>query len=159
MSAAPQRILYVIGALGVGGAERQLLELAAGLDRTSFAPLVVSLDAGHEYADAFHARSVPVLELPRTGSFEWRRLARLRRLLAVERPAIVHAFLVGPSLYTRLACTGLRPRPIVVVSERSIEGRRRAAVRYADRALVGAADSEPADHVDDALRGGAHSCT
>ena len=137
---APCRILYVIGALGVGGAERQLLELAAGLDRAAFSALVCSLDAGHEFAEAFARRGVPVLELQRHGSFDVRRLARLRRLVEHERPDVVHAFLVGPSLYTRLACLGLRARPRLVVSERSIEGRRRRSVRLADRALAGSVD-------------------
>ncbi|HVH04374.1 MAG TPA: glycosyltransferase, partial [Myxococcota bacterium] len=137
---APRRVLYVIGGLGVGGAERQLLELAAGLDRAEFAATVCSLDSGHDYADAFHARGVPVLELPRKGSFDVQRLARLRRFVRAERPDVVHAFLVGPSVYTRLACIGLRPRPVMIVSERSIQGRARFVVRNADRALVRSAD-------------------
>jgi glycosyltransferase involved in cell wall biosynthesis len=145
----------VIGGLGVGGAERQLLELAAGLDRARFQPSVCSIDAGHEFAEAFRRRGVPLLELERHGSFDTRRLARLRRLVEHERPDVLHAFLVGPSLYTRLACLGLRRRPLLVVSERSIEGRRRRVVRLADRALAGSVDCfvANAEAVRDALLG------
>jgi glycosyltransferase involved in cell wall biosynthesis len=145
----------VIGGLGVGGAERQLLELAAGLDRARYRASVCSLDAGHEFAEAFGRRGVPLLELQRHGSFDVRRLSRLRKLVAAERPDVVHAFLVGPSLYTRLACLGLRPRPLLVVSERSIEGRRRRVVRFADRALAGSVDCfvANAEAVRDALLG------
>jgi glycosyltransferase involved in cell wall biosynthesis len=135
-----RRLLYVIGGLGVGGAERQLLELCSGLDRASFAPLVVSLDAGYEYARAFREREIPVVELVRRGSADVARLLELRRLVARERPALVHAFLVGPSLYARLACLGVRPRPRVLVSERSLASSRPFAVRAADRALSGLAD-------------------
>jgi glycosyltransferase involved in cell wall biosynthesis len=130
----------VIGGLGTGGAERQLLELCSGLDRRRFVPSVCALDAGHEFAQAFRERGIPVLELPRRGSFDARRLLRLRRLIVSERPALVHAFLIGPSLYCRIACLGLRRRPPLIVSERSVEERRRRVVRMADRALVGAAD-------------------
>jgi glycosyltransferase involved in cell wall biosynthesis/lysophospholipase L1-like esterase len=136
----PLRVIYVIGELGVGGAERQVLELAARLDRDAFSPLVCSIHAGHPFAEAFRSRKVPLLELPRRGSFDLGRLVRLRRLIRVEQPAIVHTFLTAPSLYGRLACLGLRRRPVVVVSERSIATRLGPLLGTAERALYPLAD-------------------
>ncbi|MGI9433001.1 MAG: glycosyltransferase [Myxococcota bacterium] len=131
----PHRILYVIGALGTGGAERQLLELTAGLDRRRYEPLVCALDVGHEYAAAFAERGVPVVEFPRRGSLDWQRLTALRSRIRSEQPALIHAFLASPALYARLACIGLRSRPPVIVSERTVLPRP-AYVRVADWLLA-----------------------
>ena len=34
------RILYIIGSLGIGGTERQLIELVKNLDRREYEPLI-----------------------------------------------------------------------------------------------------------------------
>jgi glycosyltransferase involved in cell wall biosynthesis len=115
-----RRILFVIGGLGTGGAERQLLELACGLDREQFEPLVCALEAGYEFSAAFAQRGIPVRELPRKGPWDWSRLAGLRALVREVRPALIHAFLASPALYARLATVRL-PEPMpVVVSERTV---------------------------------------
>jgi glycosyltransferase involved in cell wall biosynthesis len=138
--AAPSRVLYLIGALGTGGAERQLLELCSHLDRAAFTPLVCSLDVGHDFGEEFRRRSIPVVELERRSSADIGRLLRLRRLIRSERPRLVHAFLVAPSLYARLACMGLRSRLQLVISQRTLPRAWSRSLRAADRALTGFAD-------------------
>ena len=120
MTTTRQRILFVIGGLGTGGAERQLLELASGLDPERFEPLVCALEAGYEFSEAFAQRGVRVRELPRKGTWDWSRLTGLRSLVREVQPAVVHAFLASPALYARLATVGLPERIPVIVSERTV---------------------------------------
>lgn len=106
------RVLFVIGQLGRGGAERQLYHLCCGLrgERS-----VVSLSEGGHFAGALRRAGVRVTELPRRGRAEWRRLRALVRLLRSERPDVVHVFTDNVAgLYPRLACLGVRPRALVI---------------------------------------------
>ena len=49
----PDDILYVIPRPEIGGAERQLLMLMRGLDRSAFRPHVVCLDGEGSLLDAY----------------------------------------------------------------------------------------------------------
>lgn len=115
-------VVFVIDHLGSGGAQRQVVELAARLQGE--AGLRVSVLAYH--ADDFHGArlretGVPVLRLPRRGRFDLRLALRLGRWLARERADVVHAFLLPPALWSWLALRGLPPgrRPRLVAAERS----------------------------------------
>ena len=81
------RILFVIGSLGRGGAEKQLHLLLKHLDRERFAPRVVSLSVGGPWPQRIRELGVPVTELPRQRSFE---LARLRALIRIVRETAPH---------------------------------------------------------------------
>ena len=100
---APQRhkILFVTPGLRQGGAERQLLELIRRLpDR--FEPVLCLYEA-----ESVHYREYLVPGEPRhvVGS-RWmslRGLARLARIIAEERPAILHSYRDRSNFWTRLA--------------------------------------------------------
>lgn len=100
----PVPIAFGITDTDVGGAEKNLVALATGLDRRRWRPSVVSLlplgplarpllDAGIR-VDTLSMRST--LDLPAA-------LVRWRRILAAERPAILHTYLFHANLLGRLA--------------------------------------------------------
>lgn len=118
-------VLYVIGSLDVGGAERQLVELARRIDRVRFTPVVCCLTHAGRLADELRNAGVcvVVISLPRLRS---RRalsipgaLVRFIRLIRAESPQVIHGFLfhayVLGALGARLA--GVRT---VVASRRSL---------------------------------------
>jgi glycosyltransferase involved in cell wall biosynthesis len=134
------RVCLVIGQLGLGGAEKQLVLLATGLHERGVPTTVLTMFGGGEREADLHRAGVPVVDLGfrRLGD-GWRALpgnvlalARLVRTLRRLRPDVVHAFLfhayvlVPPA--ARLA--GVR---LVVAGRRSL-GDFKAGRRWALRA-------------------------
>lgn len=97
------RIALVIGQLGLGGAEKQLCQLAAGLSRKGYQPIVIVLNTGGALEAGLRARGVEVVAMPRKGSVDVRRVMRIARLLREYKPAIVHGVDYAGSAYGRLA--------------------------------------------------------
>ena len=113
-----QKILYVIGQLGIGGAEKQLYYLVRGLDRRRFHPLVVSLSTGGYWANALRDEGVEVIEIERKKNVEIARLLRVIGAIRRFRPAIVHTYLSSANSYGRIAAVLCRVA-ILIASERS----------------------------------------
>ena len=92
------RVALVIGRLNVGGAEAELVRLARGLDRSRFAPFVVTLQDRGPLADGLGG--VEVVELKqRPSSFAAYRA--LRRVLEERKPDIVQSFLFRENVMCR----------------------------------------------------------
>jgi glycosyltransferase involved in cell wall biosynthesis len=102
--AKPVRIMYVISDLSVGGAEMMLYKLLAGIDRTRFEPVVVSLMDGGALRPRVEALGVevhtvgvrPKLPTP----LDLLRLVRLTRRL---RPDLVVGWMYHSCLAVQLA--------------------------------------------------------
>ena len=104
----PIRILYFTNTLGAGGAERQLLYLLRGLDRTRYAPAVLTIYgeshlAAH-YKPDLEALNIPIYSLEH-GSGLQGRLSALTRYAALMwrfRPHIVQGVLHYANLIARV---------------------------------------------------------
>lgn len=100
----PIKIAFLIRALDIGGAERQLVALAKGLDRDRFAPSVVTFYPGGPLEPDLREADVPILCLEKRGP--WESLALLRRLkamLAELQPEILHAYMPAQNMVAALA--------------------------------------------------------
>jgi glycosyltransferase involved in cell wall biosynthesis len=113
-----QRVLYVIGQLGIGGAEKQLYYLVRGLDRRRYRPAVVSLSSGGYWARALRSEGFEVTELVRKKNVELARLIKLLGVMIRFRPKIVHTYLSSANSYGRFAAA-LSRVPIKITSERT----------------------------------------
>jgi glycosyltransferase involved in cell wall biosynthesis len=117
------RVALVITELEVGGAERCLTNLALGLDRARFAPVVYSLgprprDERAALVRQLEAAGVPIHFLGLTHASQFfRGVRRLAELLRAQRADVVQTFLFHANvLGTRAAkqagiehvCTGIR---------------------------------------------------
>jgi glycosyltransferase involved in cell wall biosynthesis len=116
------RIVYVIGTLERGGAETQLVELAARLDPARFEPTVCCLAGGGPLAATLAARGVPVqIVAVARGCRRLRAALGFWRLLRRLRPDVVHGHLywgnVAAALGGRLVGV-----PAVVGSRRNLGG-------------------------------------
>lgn len=98
------RVAYVIGSLDVGGTERQLVELAARLDRGSFEARICCLSHPGALAEPARARGVDVeaLGVGAHPLWKWARWTRTLRRRSFRGADVVHAFLF-PS-YALAAC-------------------------------------------------------
>ena len=120
------KVVYVIGALDVGGAEGQLIALAQGLDSARFEPVIVCLAQAGALAGRIERGRVRLESVALRGLSPWRqpgqilaRFGRLVRFLRRERPDVVHGFLFhGYVLGTAVA--RLCRVPVVVQSRRSL---------------------------------------
>jgi glycosyltransferase involved in cell wall biosynthesis len=105
---SPIRILYFTNTLGAGGAERQLLYLLRGLDRTRYAPAVLTIYgeshlAAH-YKPDLEALNIPIYSLEHGSGLQGRlsALARYAALMWRFRPHIVQGVLHYANLIARV---------------------------------------------------------
>jgi glycosyltransferase involved in cell wall biosynthesis len=103
-------IAVLVEALGPGGAERLIVDLARNIDRSRFRMTVYSLfGTRRHYAQALHDLGVPetCLGLSRFRELP-RGMARFTRLLRENRPDLVHTHLYGANIVGRFVARGLR---------------------------------------------------
>jgi glycosyltransferase involved in cell wall biosynthesis len=124
MPPARTRVAYVIGELGTGGAEYQLVELLRGLDRAAYDPHVIVLSEGGFWASEVRGLGIPLTELASRGQFDLVRVVALRSALRALAPSILHTVLWSANCYGRLAAVGLGI-PWVVTAERNAIARPR----------------------------------
>jgi glycosyltransferase involved in cell wall biosynthesis len=128
------RVLFVVNEHDAGEAGGQLATLCEGLAHRGVELVVASVQdrvGARQRLDDAGARIVP---LHGRGGFDLAVLHRLRRLVAEERPDLVHAFLPDACLYAGLT-RWLGAAPPVVQSVRSLDASR-APLRLALDNLV-----------------------
>jgi glycosyltransferase involved in cell wall biosynthesis len=88
------KILFFVRSLELGGSQRQLAALAAGLAKRGHDVAVALFYGGGPNEEAFAGTSVRVIELEKAGRWHlFRPLIRLWRVIRAERPDILYAFL------------------------------------------------------------------
>ena len=111
------RVLFTISDLGLGGAQKQVVELARQLARHGNAVAIYTLNGVAPRAAELAGSGVEVLVDQKRSKLDVQVLARLRRFIRDWRPDIVHGFLFDGDIYARIAAfaTGIP----VLNSERS----------------------------------------
>lgn len=98
------KVLHVITGLGLGGAERSLVQVACGLQSRGMPQHVVSVGSRGAYADAFEAHGVPVDALKlRSESGGLHGLFALVRLIGQVRPNVVQGWMYHGNVLAALA--------------------------------------------------------
>jgi glycosyltransferase involved in cell wall biosynthesis len=93
-SAGAPKIVFLTRRLDVGGAQRQLVELALGLHAAGWRVVVATFYGGGALAAQLAAAGVTTVSLGKSGRWDiFAFAARLLRLLRRERPDIVHGYL------------------------------------------------------------------
>ncbi|MCD4691043.1 glycosyltransferase, partial [bacterium] len=126
------KVLFVIRQLGYGGAERQLVELAARLPRDRFEAVVCTLSSEGALADEIRRAGVRVVVLEtRTGILSGSSLG-LFRLIMRERPTILHSYLFPANWRTAIVGRVARV-PLVITSVRNVDVHALRHLRLAER--------------------------
>ena len=108
------RILFLARSLEVGGAERQLGALAAGLKRRGHDVEIALFYAGGALEAGVRAAGVPVVTLDKRSRWDLAGFAaRAAREIRRFRPEVVHGYLVAPNLLAA-AARPLVPRARIV---------------------------------------------
>lgn len=111
-------VMLLVNDLRIGGAERQLIELARGLDKTRFRVLITTLYSGQPLDE--EARNIPGVELrslERKGKFDVLALGRLVALLKRERVDVIQPFLTPATAFGMTAAM-IAGTPVKIVTER-----------------------------------------
>ena len=138
------RVLHVVKVAGISGAENHLLLLLPALRERGFDIRVVMLHedepGAHEFASRLGAGGVPVEKLRLTRALSPTVLARLRRSIRRQRPAILHTHLVHADFHG-LPAGWLARIPVLISTKHGFnpfrDGR---AFAVADRTVARLAD-------------------
>src|SRR5581483_5869997 len=115
----PLRVMLLVTNLGIGGAQRQVIELARGLDRSRFEPTVVTVYSGHPLEqDLLAAGDVRLLSLDRRHKLDVGSLPKLVSLLRRERTQIVQPYMT-PAAFFGLTAAWLARTPLRIATERN----------------------------------------
>jgi glycosyltransferase involved in cell wall biosynthesis len=121
---AGMKVLFFVRDLAVGGSQRQLAVMAAGLARRGHDVAVAVLYAGGALETLLHGSGARLLSVGKSGRWHvGAPLARLRQLFLSERPDLVYAFL---PTQTALAALLLPPR----LETKLVFGLRAAGVQF-----------------------------
>jgi L-malate glycosyltransferase len=122
-SAKPLPVLLLARELGLGGSERQLVEMAKALDRTRFIPHVGCMREGFRCAE-LRAAGVPVTVFPVRSLYGPSALAgawQLRRYLMRHNIQLLHTFDVPMNLFA-IPVARLAGTPVILSSQRAFRG-------------------------------------
>jgi L-malate glycosyltransferase len=141
-SAKPLPVLLLARELGVGGSERQLVEMAKAFDRTRFIPRVGCMREGFRCSE-LRAAGVPVTVFPVRSLYGPSALAgawQLRRYLMRHDIQLLHAFDVPMNLFA-VPVARMVGTPVILSSQRAFRGLtpglRRRLLRFTDRLADG----------------------
>ena len=111
------RVLFTVSDLDLGGAQKQLVELARELARRGHDVAVYTMNDVVPRAKDLQGCAVELVVDQKRAKLDWSVVGRLRRFIRAWKPDIVHAFLFDAEIYSRIACiaTGVP----VLNSERS----------------------------------------
>lgn len=111
-------VMLLVNDLRIGGAERQLVELARGLDKTRFRVIVTTLYSGQPLeAELRHCPGVELRSVERRGKFDATALGRLVQLLRREQVDVIQPFLT-PATAFGMAAAMIAQTPVKIVTER-----------------------------------------
>ncbi len=100
------RVVFLIRSLGIGGAERQLIELASGMSEGPWRVKVLTFYGGGQLEPDLIARGVRYRPLAKKGRWDIARFWwRLLREVRSERPDVLHSYLGTENLFA----ASLRP--------------------------------------------------
>ena len=133
------RVIHVIKATGVAGAERHLLDLLPALRaRGCDARLLVLTEPGkpmEDFLDAARARKVPAAGLTIVGDLDLSVPVRLWRRFRREKPDLVHTHLIHADFYGIPAARLARVPAVVTTRHNDDAFRRRFPGRWVNRWL------------------------
>lgn len=115
---AEKKILYVITALPVGGAERFLLTLSKELIPCTGQQIIVNLGKEEALANEISGM-IAYRPMARQSKVDPGPIKRLRKLVKRERPDIIFCINFFAYLIVRCALSGMWSRPDIVISYHS----------------------------------------
>ena len=125
-------ILHIIDTTGPGGAETVFIDLATKLPKERYRPVIVIRAKGWVFDELCRRGFTPIL-LDAKGSFNWRYLLALRKIIKRERVDLIQSHLLGSNVYCALAGL-LTSKPVITTFHGAVdvsETERFMAIKFA----------------------------
>ncbi len=106
------KVLHIIPALGMGGAERVVVDISFGLETSEFETVVLSFVGGGYWKEILEKKHIRVIELHKKSKFDLKNFLMIKKIIKQENPDIIHTHL-GGDLYGRLAARLLGYKNII----------------------------------------------
>jgi len=139
------RVVHVIKATRIAGAERHLITLLPGLRARGIdARLILLYAPAHpvnDLADALTMAGVPVARIPIRHHADTTVIGRIRDSLRADTPSIVHSHLIHADLFASIASMLARVPHRVISRHNDDPFRRRLPIALANRTIWGMADA------------------
>ena len=129
------KLVLLIPTLAKSGAEKQFTQLATGLPKDKFEVHVVALTRGGPYESNIRDAGIPLTILGKRLKFDPFALLKLRKLLKVVQPDILHSWIFAANSYGRLVA-GKAYKPRVIVSERCVDSWKSGWQLWLDRRQI-----------------------
>ena len=102
MDSILKTILHVIDTTGPGGAETVFIDLIRGLDIEKYRAIVLIRGKGWVY-DTLIQHGIKPFIIEAKGSFNWKYLLKVARLIRAEKVDLIQSHLLGSNIYSSLA--------------------------------------------------------
>ncbi len=112
----PVNVLYIIWSLALGGAERVVINLAKGLDRVRFNPVVCCLNDEGQFAGELKSEGIKVIALNKQGKFDVSIINKLVKVIKENNISIVNTHLWGANFWGRIAARKAGV-PVIIATE------------------------------------------
>ncbi|MBI4982252.1 MAG: glycosyltransferase, partial [Candidatus Omnitrophica bacterium] len=96
-------VLFVIPSLELGGAERVVINLAKGLDRKIFNPMVCCLNEKGRFAEELEKEKIKVIALNKKGPLDLSIISKLVKVMKKNQVDVVNTHLWGANFWGRIA--------------------------------------------------------
>ncbi len=118
MRSRPITILFYIGSLWSGGAERQLVYTAIEAEKRGYRTIIVTDDPKNNYQTMLHGSSITMICTRTSKRTPIKRLYRLLHIIHKQTPDVVHSFLATKNCWAML-CAYLLRVPVRIASVRN----------------------------------------
>ena len=123
-------ITLIITGLGMGGAERQVCDLADQFAENGHKVLLISLTGKTVNQPQSESVEVVMLDMAKTLLGFIRAYWKIRRLIKGFKPDVVHSHMVHANLFARLLCLSTNIKKLICTAHSSNEGGRGRMLAY-----------------------------
>lgn len=106
------KILYLIGRLKVGGAEKLAVSVASGLDKDIFEIVFVTLYEANAYREELEKNGVKIIELKRKSWLDIKNFRKLLGIIKHQETDIIHTYLMPSDIWGGLAAKFTKTKAI-----------------------------------------------
>lgn len=115
-----KKVLSIIGSLGLGGAERVVIDINKNLNKNIFEPIVCCLTTKGTFSSELEKKNIPVIPLFKKPKFDPMIIYKICKLIKKKKIDLVHTHLWSANFWGRIAAkiSGIKT---IIITEHSTD--------------------------------------